>query len=101
MSKGKKKIKQFESQYTFNKTSEPYPELNENKSRPPTSQLAEDTKGLFLTKPKRSNVEIAKEMMDDYRKAERTVIVNFYTGGSAYRKGIMDAIYGGRNPLNP
>ena len=97
MSGRKKKIKQFDSQYGFNRSSEPYPELSENKSKPPGSESAKDTKDLFQNKPKQTNVEIAKEMMDEYRKAERTVVVNFYTGGSAYKKGIMDAIYGGRN----
>lgn len=97
----KKKIKQFDNQYAFNKTAEPYPELSEKKSKPPISKSAEDTTNLFPPKPKQTNVELAKEMMNEYRKAERAVVVNFYTGGSAYKKGIMDAIYRGKNPLNP
>ena len=93
--------KNHSSSYAFNRSSIPFPEQTNNKISPPVAQgTTSDTKDLF--KPKELTLEEeAQKYMDAYRKAERVVVINFYTGGGPYRKGVMDSIYKGFNPLNP
>lgn len=101
-SKSYNKQKQLLSSYAFNKTSPPLPEANLPKAEPPHADIEqEDNKHLFKLKIELTNEEIAQEFMNAYKKAERAVVNNFYTGGGAYKKGILDAIYRGFNPLNP
>ena len=102
----KSAILEHNHSYSFNKTRTPLPELNSNKARPPMDREIDsinkiDTTEMFKPKPELSLDEQAQEYMDAYRKAERIIIINFYTGGGAYKKGILDAIYRGYNPLNP
>jgi len=92
--------------YAFSRAIVPFPEQDNEKIKPPIDFKAEDTSGLFKTKVGESSKEerrekLIQEHMDAYRKAERTLIINYYTGGSAYKKGMLDAIYRGFNPLNP
>ena len=89
--------------YSYNKTIIPFPEPVADKIKPPTSEGAEDNSNLFK-KDKEEEISIEEKVrvaMDEYRKAERVVINNFYTGGGAYRKGVLDSIYRGFNPMNP
>lgn len=97
----KRKVKHQTNTYAFNKTSVPYPEKKKEKEKPQRDIDGTDNSKLFKPKADLSLEEQAQQYMDAYRKAERAVINNFYTGGGAYRKGVMDAIYRGRNPLNP
>lgn len=91
--------------YTFNRAMIPFPENQKEKVKPPacdqedTSELFKKTEILLSKEEKRE--ELIREHMDAYRKAERTLVINFYTGGSAYKKGMLDAMYRGFNPLNP
>ena len=89
------------SSYAFNRSSIPFPQQTNNKISPPVAQgTSSDTKDLFKLKELTLEDE-AQKYMDSYRKAERVVVINFYTGGGPYRKGVMDSIYKGFNPLNP
>ncbi len=83
--------------YSLSKSSTPFPKSDTNKIKPPVAnQDLEDNSHLFTEKKQElSWEEKAKRHMDDYRKAERIVIINFYTGGSPYKRGIMDTIYRG------
>ncbi len=83
--------------YSLSKSSTPFPAPGQDKIKPPVaSQEYEDNSHLFIAKKQEiSWEEKAKRHMDDYRKAERIVIINFYTGGSPYKRGIMDTIYRG------
>ncbi len=88
--------------YSFNQSAIPFPEPAKEKARPPqTIENTTDTKDLFKPAKALTLEEEAQKYMDSYRKAERIVVINFYTGGSAYKKGVMDSIYRGFNPLNP
>ena len=97
------KTKNQLNSYSLNKSAVPFPELATGKMKPPVSERElEDSSELFKIKEEEiSWEEKARRKMDEYRKAERIIINNFYTGGGAYKKGIMDAIYRGFNPLNP
>lgn len=83
--------------YSLNKSSTPFPEKAQNKAKPPVSNHKyEDNSHLFTNaEEEMSWEEKARRSMDEYRKAERTIIINFYTGGSPYKRGIMDTIYRG------
>lgn len=85
--------------YAFNRSIIPFSRANAEKVKPPHFEDAEDTTNMFPEEKKPSKEKVIQEYMDNYRKAERALIVNFYTGGNAYKKGIMDAIYKGINPL--
>lgn len=89
--------------YSFNKTKIPFPEPVEQRIKPPTSNdvTLVDSSELFKPLEKLPVEEKARQLMDEYRKAERALVINFYTGGGPYKKGIMDSIYRGFNPLNP
>lgn len=80
----------------------PFPEPVVEKIKPPISDVeVSDNSHLFKAKKELSLEEQAREYMNNYKKVERAVIINFYTGGGAYKKGVLDAIYRGFNPLNP
>ena len=86
--------------YAFNKSIVPFPELADEKLKPPVSEInLGDTKDMYKPPRELTVDEKIQERMDEYRKAERALIINFYTGGSAYKKGIMDAVYRGSSEL--
>ncbi len=88
--------------YSFNRSTIPFPEQKSEKINPPVIQgHSENTKDLFKPIKELTLEDEAQKYMDSYRKAERVVVINFYTGGGPYRKGVMDSIYRGFNPLNP
>lgn len=90
--------------YSFNRTLIPFPEDSSSKIKPPIADIEmEDNSHLFQPVIlEERKLEQARQYIDTYRKAERAVIINFYTGGGgAYRKGFMDAIYKGYNFSNP
>ena len=88
--------------YSLNKSFTPLPESISDKIKPPVSLGTELTDNSHLFKVEEVPYEEqARRYMDEYRKAERIVINNFYTGGGAYRKGVLDSIYRGFNPMNP
>lgn len=84
-----KKVKSQLDSYSFNRSIIPFPELASGNVK---KVVPDDGASLE---------EQAQKYMDAYRKAERVVVVNFYTGGGAYKRGILDSIYRGFNPLNP
>jgi len=87
--------------YTYNKTVTLLPQEISKKAKPPVfTNCKSDNKELFTVKEKGWE-EQAQNHMDDYRKAERILIVNFYTGGTNYSRGVLDSIYRGVNLLNP
>ena len=95
-------LKSHFNSYSFNKTSIPFPEPVTEKTQPPISDFETiDNSHLFKPKDESTLEEQARQYMNSYMKAERIVVVNFYTGGGAYKKGVLDAIYRGYNPLNP
>ena len=98
----KRKKNYITSYYSFNRSIIPFPEPIKEKTNPPISQgNLSDTKNLFQPIDKLTSEEEAQKYMNSYKRAERAVIVSFYTGGGPYRKGVMDSIYKGFNPLNP
>ena len=95
-------LKAHFNSYSFNKTTVPFPEPIVQKTKPPVSDFeTTDNSHMFKPKDELSLEEQAREYMDSYRKAERIIVINFYTGGGAYKKGVLDSIYRGLNPLNP
>ena len=90
------------SEYTFNKSCVPFPEPKEQKEKPPVNDSnSTDNSNLFAAKAELSIDEKIRQTMDTYRKAERVLVVNFYTGGGAYKRGVLDAIYRGNSPYGP
>lgn len=91
------KLKSYNTTYTYNRETIPLPEATKERSKPPIiNQDFIDTKDLLKEKIL-SNEEQAQEYMDNYRKAERALVINFYTGGTKYSRGILDSIYRGVN----
>ena len=91
----------YSSSYAFSRESIPYPEVAKEKAKPPITELeSEDNSGLFTVK-EATLEEQGQKFMDDYRKVERAIVCNFYTGGGVYTRGILDSLYKGFNPLNP
>lgn len=86
--------------YSYNKSTIPFPEPKEERVKPPCTREETNCTNELFNKKELSLDEQAQEYMDNYRKAERVVVNNFYTGGGPYKKGILDAIYRGVNPLN-
>ena len=94
-------MKTHSASYSFNRTIIPFPSPVTEKIKPPVSADGKvmDSSHLFVSKGNTLE-EQARQYMDDYKKAERMLVINFYTGGGgAYRKGILDAIYRGYNPM--
>ena len=97
----KEKTKDYISSYSFKRVTVPYPSASTEKIKPPTTELElQDSAELFKVKEE-SLEEKAQKYMDSYRKVERAIVCNFYTGGGVYTKGILDSLYKGFNPLNP
>lgn len=97
-----KEIKTPNNSYSFNQSGIPYPEVTVDKIKPPRDEENENAKSKIEEKKEELTIEEQMQRhMDAYRKAERIVVINFYTGGGAYKKGVLDAIYRGFNPLNP
>ena len=91
-----KEKKTFYSSYSFNRAIQPFPDAQE-RIKPPSSKDFTETK-CFINFENNSNEEKeTQKSIDDYRKAERVVVNNFYTGGSIYKTGAMDFIYKGVN----
>lgn len=89
------KLKSYNTTYTYNREKIPFPEMAKEKAKPPIiNQDFIDTKDLLKEKTL-SNEQKAQEYMDNYRKAERALVINFYTGGTKYSRGILDSIYRG------
>ena len=85
--------------YSFNKSRVPFPENTAEKIKPPTStNNVIDSRHLFK-KQELTIEEQAIDYMNNYKKAERILSINFYTGGGAYKKGVMDSLYKGFNPM--
>ena len=102
MLKSSVKRKNHFNSYSYKKDIVPFPKQADEKVKPPDSLSDYVTDNIHLFKSKELTLEEeAKQYMDGYRKAERAIVVNFYTGGGAYRKGILDSIYRGFNPMNP
>ena len=87
--------------YGFNRSITPFPEQVNEKSSPPLRANGGDNTHQIKVAKELTLEEKAQEYMDQYRKAERMIVINFYTGGGAYKRGILDAIYRGFNPMNP
>ena len=84
-----------------NRAKPPFPESTPEKVAPPVSENElPDNKSLFEKKIQTPE-EVAIGYMSEYKRFERVIVCNFYTGGSAYSRGILDSIYRGFNPLNP
>lgn len=102
----KKKLRQLKEiegdSYSFNKTIEPFPEPKEEKAKPPVSPGSTDNSSLFKVVEEELSIDDKIRLhLDIYRKAERMLVINFYTGGGPYKRGILDSIYRGYNPMNP
>lgn len=88
--------------YSFNRSLIPFSKMQqEERVKPPDSNFnVIDSRHLF---EKKSSLTPEQEELirrrDTYLKAERMVIVNFFTGGTVYKKGAMDVIYKGFNPM--
>ena len=95
----KNKIKNQSSSYAYSRETVPFPELSAEKSKPPSADLPDNSKA--LARKELSPEEQAIEYMSTYKKFERVIVCNFYTGGGIYTRGILDSIYRGFNPLNP
>ena len=100
-----KKQHQITTSYSFNRTKAPLSDSATDKVKPPTNpgevKTGSDSSRVEKKKKELSLDEQAQQHMDAYRKAERILIINYYTGGGTYKRGILDAIYRGFNPLNP
>ena len=97
--------KNYFASYSFKRSIIPLIEEKKDKVKPP--DLVDDSKenevkeNNLISKKELTLEEQAQQYMDAYRKAERIVVINFYTGGGPYKKGVLDAMYRGFNPLNP
>ena len=88
--------------YAYSRENIPFPELTKDKTKPPVLGSEHDDNSEMFKKKEASQQEQAQKFMDDYRKVERAIVCNFYTGGGkSYTKGILDSLYRGFNPLNP
>ena len=103
-----KKIKKKETTkynndtYSFNRSIIPFPEAITKKAKPPvTNNPILDETNHFKKKVELTLEEQAQEYMDQYRKAERVLVINFYTGGGPYKRGILDSMYRGPSHLHP
>ena len=88
--------------YSYNKSIHPYPVLLKEKIKPPENinDLSDNSEMFVIRKEEVEVDEQIRQHLDIYRKVERFIIVNFYTGGSPFRRGLLDAIYRGHNPGN-
>lgn len=88
--------------YSFNKSLIPFSKIgSDERMKPPESKYnVIDSRHLFERKSSLTpeQEELIKRR-DTYLKAERMVIINFFTGGTVYKKGALDVIYKGFNPM--
>ena len=84
--------------YSFNRGITPFPEQSEKKLTPPASSSNTFNNSSLFTKKELTKQEIIQQAFDSYSKTVRVVVNNFYTGGSAYKKGFLDSIYKGFVP---
>jgi hypothetical protein len=97
----KLKNKNQTSSYAYSRETVPFPEPVLEKAKPPAAKFnLLDNSNLFIEK-ELSAEEQAIEYMSTYKKFERVIVCNFYTGGGKYTNGILNSIYRGFNPLNP
>ncbi len=97
----KSKNKDQAGSYAYSRETVPFPELDGEKVKPPLADLSlPDNSNLFVQR-ELSQEEKAIEYMSTYKKFERVIVCNFYTGGGKYTNGILNSIYRGFNPLNP
>ena len=97
----KLKTKDHLESYAYSKSTIPFPEPCGEKVKPPSTDLElSDCSKLFVQK-ELTPEEQAIEYMSTYKKFERVIVCNFYTGGGKYTNGILNSIYRGFNPLNP
>ena len=99
LTKLKNKIKNQSGSYAYSREFVPFPEPSLEKTKPPSVDLPDSSK--LLARKVLSPEEQAIEYMSTYKKFERVIVCNFYTGGGIYTRGILDSIYRGFNPLNP
>ena len=97
----KLKTKDHLESYAYGKAVIPFPEPVSEKVVPPSSGIPVSDSGKLFTKKELSQEEKSIEYMSTYKKFERVIVCNFYTGGGIYTRGILDSIYRGFNPLNP
>ena len=99
--KSRKKNKNQSGSYAYSRETVPFPESDSEKVKPPATDLnLSDSSKLFIQK-ELTNEEQAIQYMSTYKKFERAIVCNFYTGGGKYTNGILNSIYRGFNPLNP
>ena len=96
----KLKNKNQTGSYAYSRETVPFPETASEKTKPPATNLnLLDNSNLFIEK-ELSAEEQAIQYMSTYKKFERVIVCNFYTGGGKYTNGILNSIYRGFNPLN-
>ncbi len=101
LTKSRNKIKNSSSSYAYSRENVPFPEPVSERVKPPSVELGlSDSSKSFIQK-ELSPEEQSIEYMSTYKKFERVVVCNFYTGGGVYTRGVLDSIYRGFNPLNP
>ena len=97
----KLKNKNQSGSYAYSREIIPFPEPVSERVKPPSTDFSlSDSTSLFAEK-ELSDEERAIQYMSTYKKFERVIVCNFYTGGGIYTRGILDSIYRGFNPLNP
>ncbi len=84
-----------DSTYSFNRGITPFPEQSKEKIKPPVSSSTTFNNNSLLVNKVLTEADQLQKLHDSYKKAVRAVMVNLYTGGNAYRKGYLDAIYKG------
>ncbi len=90
-------LKVKDNDYSYKREITPFPEGAMEKKKPPAWDRNGVSTCVLPAKKELSMEEQAQQYMDDYRKYERFIIVNFYTGGNKYSRGMIDAIYRGVN----
>ena len=99
LTKSKPKIEDHSGSYAYSRTIVPFPEASSERAKPPSAGLSNSSK--LLVQKELTPEEQSIEYMSTYKKFERVIVCNFYTGGGIYTRGILDSIYRGFNPLNP
>ncbi|OGI10226.1 MAG: hypothetical protein A3I68_08005 [Candidatus Melainabacteria bacterium RIFCSPLOWO2_02_FULL_35_15] len=99
--KSRKKNKDQAGSYAYSRETVPFPESDSKKVKPPSAEAGLSESSNLFVQRELSQEEKAIEYMSTYKKFERVIVCNFYTGGGVYTRGILDSIYRGFNPLNP
>ena len=97
----KLKNKNQSGSYAYSREIIPFPEPVLEKVKPPSMDFSLSGSINLLAKKELSEEEKAIQYMSTYKKFERVIVCNFYTGGGKYTNGILNSIYRGFNPLNP